>query len=187
MNFDTYLVYHKSIVDKQPEDLPLPYSKPDYHNYTKLNWSRSNRWLKKAKLSDELTKLISEIKSSQQWIIITEPWCGDAAHSVPFLHLMSQLNPLITVDYELRDSEPFRIKDYLTRNGRSIPKLIIRDAAGNDLATWGPRPVACQKIYDEITATKADFETTKTALQNWYNADAGKELQNEIAQIFYRS
>ncbi|PZR39974.1 MAG: thioredoxin family protein [Azospira oryzae] len=186
MNFDTYLAYHKSIVDKNPEDLPLPYSKPDYYNYTKLNWSRSNRWLKKAKLSEEVIQLMSEIREPQQWIIITEPWCGDAAHSVPFLHLMSQLNPLITVDYELRDAKPFRINDYLTRNGKSIPKLIIRDTAGNDLATWGPRPEASQKIYDELTAITADVETTKTALQNGYNEDAGKEVQKEIASLLKR-
>ena len=104
-------------------------------------------------------------------------------HTVPFLHLMSQLNPLVSVDYELRDFEPFRINTYLTRNGKSIPKLIIRNASGNDLATWGPRPEACQKIYDELTAAKADFETTKTALQNWYNQDSGKEIQKELAVL----
>src|SRR5690606_37230624 len=104
------------------------------------------------------------------WFVITEPWCGDAAHSVPFIQLAAQLNPLITVEYELRDSEPFRINDYLTGGSKSIPKLIIRDDQGNDLATWGPRPVECQKLFDQLKIDQADFETQKTSLQHWYNA-----------------
>lgn len=82
-------------------------------------------------------------------------------------------NPLITLTYELRDSEPFRINDYLTNNTQSIPKLIVRDAQGDDIATWGPRPAACQVLYKTLTDEKADFENVKTELQHWYNADKG--------------
>lgn len=183
MDFTAYLAYHKSIVDQSVESVPAPYSNPDYYNYTKLNWSRTNRWLKNGVLTTNIIKILRQIQSPQHWIIITEPWCGDAAHSVPFLHLMARENPLITVTYELRDAEPFRINNYLTRNGKSIPKLIIRDAERNDLATWGPRPEECQKIYDELMATKADFETVKLALQNWYNANHGEAIQREIVQV----
>lgn len=62
---------------------PAPYDKADYLNYTKLNASRMRRWLRKGVLSEELAKAIADIKTAQQWIVITEPWCGDAAHSIP--------------------------------------------------------------------------------------------------------
>jgi hypothetical protein len=187
MDFTAYLAYHKSIVDQPVETVPAPYNHPDYYNYTKLNWSRTNRWLKHGILTTEIVEAIHRIKAPQRWIIITEPWCGDAAHSVPFLHRMAEQNPLITVTYELRDAEPFRINDYLTRNGKSIPKLIIRDAQNNDLVTWGPRPEECQKIYDELMATKADFETVKIALQHWYNTNNGVAIQQEILGVLNRA
>lgn len=181
MNFQSYLTYFESILDNPTP--PSPYDNADFFNYLKLNWSRMSRWLKHGVLSQEIKDAVARIKGPQTWIIITEPWCGDAAHMVPFLHLISQRNPLITVDYELRDSEPFRINNYLTNGGKSIPKLIIRNEAGKDLATWGPRPAGCQVIYDKLKSEHADFETMKIELQKWYNKDEGKELFEELGII----
>lgn len=181
MNVESYLTYFESLV-KNPEP-PAPYNNPDYFNYAKLNWSRTSRWLKHGTLSHQIKETVVSIKEPQHWIIITEPWCGDAAHVVPFLHLMAQQNPLITVDYELRDAEPFRINQYLTKGGKSIPKLIVRNAAGEDLFTWGPRPLGCQVIYDKLKTENADFETIKLELQKWYNQDEGKEIMQELNEL----
>lgn len=183
MNFSEYLDYFESIISKAPDEQLPPYDNPAYMDYTRMNWQRTNRWLKTAKLSNALTDAIAAVDKPQHWLIITEPWCGDAAHNVPFIHLAASRNPLITVSYELRDSEPFSIDNYLTRGGKSIPKLVIRDAGGQDLATWGPRPAECQQLYDVLTAEKADFERVKTDLQNWYNADKGAKLQAELTAL----
>ena len=112
MDFQTYTAKFKDIIN-DPEP-PSPYDNPDYLEYAKLNWSRMNRWLKKAELSGQLSDAVKRIAQPQLWLVITEPWCGDAAHSVPFIELAARLNPLITVDYELRDAPPFRINTYLT-------------------------------------------------------------------------
>lgn len=184
MTFQDYLHYFRSIIEKSNEAQAAPYNNPDYIEYTRMNWSRMNRWLKTGKLSEELTTLIKGIREPQHWIIITEPWCGDAAHSVPFFHMLAELNPLIHVEYELRDSEPFRINEYLTNASKSIPKVIFRNAEGKDLATWGPRPAGCQEVYTRLTAENADFETVKTEIQKWYNADKGVEMQRELAGVF---
>ncbi|WP_262248544.1 thioredoxin family protein [Parapedobacter soli] len=181
MDFKSYLTEFGRILDS--EEPQPPYDNPDYLDYTKLNWSRMNRWLKKGELSDTLAEMVKGIAQPQQWIVITEPWCGDAAHSVPFIQLAAQLNPLISVDYELRDAEPFRINAYLTNGSKSIPKLIIRDSQGTDLATWGPRPVECQKLFDQLKEENADFERQKVALQQWYNADKGQSVQAELEAI----
>jgi|SRR5690606_5038490 len=178
MDFQTYLAEFGRILDDPTP--PAPYDNAAYLDYARLNWSRMNRWLKKGTLSGSLIETIERIQRPQQWIVITEPWCGDAAHSVPFIQLAAQLNPLIAVNYELRDSEPFRINEYLTNGSKSIPKLVIRDSQGADLATWGPRPVECQKLYDQLKAENADFETQKVALQTWYNDDKGQSVQREL-------
>lgn len=182
MDFSTYTQYFQDILTNPQPD--APYDKPDYFNYTKLNWSRTNRWLKHGELLSEVKEAVSSITNKQNWIVITEPWCGDAAHIVPFIHLISELNPLISIDYELRDSEPFRINEYLTNGGKSIPKLIIRDEDGNDLATWGPRPSEAQLFYDELKAKNANFEEIKTELQKWYNENHGVAIQQELSQLF---
>ncbi len=181
MNFQAYLTYSESIVNT--ENPTAPYDNPDYFNYTKLNWARLNRWMKTGVISEETKAVITGISKPQHWIVITEPWCGDAAHVVPFLQQMALLNPLIQVDYELRDSEPHRINSYLTNGGKSIPKLIIRNDKQEDLATWGPRPAECQLIYAKLIADKADLETIKTELQKWYNHDKGVLIQQEVVQL----
>ncbi|MBL7718262.1 MAG: thioredoxin family protein [Flavipsychrobacter sp.] len=183
MTFREYLDYFESIVSKGIEAQDAPYNDPMYYDYTKLNWARTNRWLKTGELGLELIDAIKAISEPQHWIIITEPWCGDAAHNVPFLHMAAELNDRITVTYELRDSEPHRINEYLTNGGKSIPKLIIKDKEENDIATWGPRPADCQTIYSALTAEKADFEKVKTELQIWYNHNKGVDLQREVAAL----
>ena len=98
MNFQSYLRYFESILNNPAP--PAPYDNPDYYNYLKLNFARTNRWLKHGILSAEIKDGIAKINKPQTWIIITEPWCGDAAHIVPFFHLIAQQNPMITIDYE---------------------------------------------------------------------------------------
>ncbi|ASS48389.1 MAG: hypothetical protein A3D31_08505 [Candidatus Fluviicola riflensis] len=181
MTFQAYLAYFEDIL---VQETPFyPYDNPDYLNYAKLNWSRMNRWLKHGELMPEIRQTIAGIIIPQHWLIITEPWCGDASHIVPFLQMIADLNPLITVDYELRDQEPFQINDYLTNGGKAIPKLIIRNQTGNDLATWGPRPAECQVLYRKLLDEKADLETFKVSLQKWYNDNKGKDIQEEISNI----
>ncbi|MBC9912986.1 thioredoxin family protein [Chitinophaga varians] len=180
MNFTDYLQLFENILqDAEPK---APYNNPDYLNYTKLNWSRQQRWLKTGVITDAVTAAVKEITAPQQWVIITEPWCGDAAHIVPFLTKIAALNPLITIEIQLRDTPPFLIEQYLTNGTRSIPKLIIRDNDGNDMAVWGPRPAACQVLYNRLKAEKADFERTKIELQQWYNEDKGQSLQAELLE-----
>lgn len=167
--------------------LPAPYDNPDYLAYTKMNWSRMNRWLKKGTIAEQLRETVARITKPQRWIVITEPWCGDAAHSVPFIEMAARTNPMIAVEYELRDAAPFRINGYLTNGGKSIPKLIVRDEGGRDLAVWGPRPVECQHLFDRLKADGADFETQKIALQHWYNADKGQSMQQELQALLAKS
>ena len=141
------------------------------------------RWLKTGEILPSVKEKIEGIKEPQQWIVITEPWCGDASHIVPFIQMMAELNPLIQVEYELRDSEPNRINEYLTNGSKAIPKLIIRSGEGKDLATWGPRPAECQVLYKELHDSKAPFEEVKIGLQNWYNEHQGVEIQEEIMAL----
>jgi len=181
MTFKEYLLHFESVLNS--EQPASPYDQPDYFNYAKLNWSRMNRWLKQALPSAEIQETLAGIKAPQQWIVITEAWCGDAAHIIPFINLIAELNPLISVDFQLRDSEPFLINEHLTNGGKAIPKLVIRNEGGHDIGSWGPRPIQCQVVFERLKAEQADFETLKTELQKWYNADRGIEIQDELNRL----
>ncbi len=182
MNFDQYLSYFESLITSK-ELLPPPYDNPDYLNYTNLNWSRMNRWLKNGKFNDSLKQAIQSINEHQNWVLITEPWCGDAAHIVPFIALLSKLNERITLEIQLRDTDS-EIDKYLTRGGKSIPIFILRDTTGKDRAVWGPRPEACQKVFEAQVAANADHDTRILVLQKWYNQDKGVSLQQELLSLF---
>ena len=181
----TYLQY-KALFEailSSKDPLP-PYDAPDYMNYAKLNFSRMKRWEKQMQLDPGLVNCLQQLDHKQHWIIITEPWCGDAAHVLPFLVRLAEQSPLITYELQLRDSAPYLIESYLTNGGKSIPKLIVRDEKGVDLFTWGPRPGGAQSLVEELKNAEADFETMKLALQNWYNKDKGQEIFKELREVY---
>ena len=180
MTFQEYQALFEDILSKSAEEHTAPYNNHAYLEYAKLNRSRMNRWFKTGKLSEKLSALVENIKTPQQWIVITEAWCGDAAHSVPFMKMMADLNPLIDLSFELRDSEPFNINNYLTNGTRSIPKLIVRDMDGKDVGVWGPRPKDCQIMYKALLNSQASSETIKVDMQNWYNNNKGVDIQEEL-------
>lgn len=183
MNFNEYSAYFESIVNTPADEQRAPYDNPDYFDYTKINWARMNRWFKTGKLTAEMVETVKKIDKKQEWIVITEPWCGDAAHNVPFIEMVARENPLISVTYQLRDAEPYLIDQYLTNGTKSIPKLVMRDEEGNDIGVWGPRPAGCQRLYLSLKDEEAPFDKVKVEIQNWYNANKGVEIQNELIQV----
>jgi len=177
MNFSTYKSYFNSVLISAKKE--KPYDNPEYLNYATLNWFRQERWFKNGILASDLIEIISGI-TDQHWIFITEPWCGDAAHILPFVVMHCEKNQHINLEIKMRDVEPFLIDNYLSGQSRSIPKLIVRNSSGVDLFTWGSRPQACQNFYDELTEKKVDHCFLDIELQKWYNADKGQSFQREL-------
>ena len=159
------------------------YDNPEYVNYVKMNQSRSNRWLKADILNEELVQKIKSIDAPQEWIMITEPWCGDAAHNVPVIAMLSEKNPLIDFKIELRDNGANMIDSYLTNGGKSIPILIVRDKDGKDLFTWGPRPAECQQIMIEHKKTDLPILEKHKQIQTWYSKDKCVSVQKELLDL----
>lgn len=182
MNYEKYLSIFDEVLSGQLTT--APYDDPYFIEYTRLNHARVHRWEKTLKLLPELVELIRKIQEPQQWIIISEPWCGDAAPALPFLIRLAGINALINYDIQLRDAEPYLIESYLTNGSKSIPKLIVRDQNGKDLFTWGPRPKAAQDFLDELKHIALSKDEIKAELQNWYNKNKGEELQKELLALF---
>jgi Thioredoxin len=182
MNYAEYLQYTETVLSG-PE-YPAPYDNPAYLEYGRLGLSRMNRWNKVLTLHDDLVRLIRKMDRPQTWIVITEPWCGDAAPMVPYIARLAEVNPLIRLDIQLRDQPPFLIEQYLTNGGKSIPILVVRDADGQDLFTWGPRPAPVRALVERLNAEGAEKSVVIVELQNWYNADRGGAMQEEWLGLF---
>ncbi|PWV55598.1 thioredoxin-like protein [Chitinophaga sp. S165] len=184
MNANTYQQLFISIL---ADPAPLsPYNNPTYMNYVKLNQRRIERWHKHGILNPELIAAVQRIDKPQTWTIITEAWCGDAAHTQPFIQMVAEKNPLITLDYQLRDSPPFLIESHLTNGKKAIPKLVITDGMGNELASWGSRPAQCQALFYELVAAHVSHDDKEIAIQKWYNEDKGVSVQLELLTILER-
>lgn len=181
MNWNDFLSRFDDVLEGRITS--APYDNPAYVEYVKLNASRQKRWMKTLSLTDEMKEVLHSINEPQEWILITEDWCGDSAHNAPFIVAMAAENPLIHIDVILRDTPPLIIDEYLTNGGRSIPKLVVRDTKGKDLFTWGPRPAECQQLMLNQKANKTPADEAKIELQKWYNDDKGASIQREMTQL----
>lgn len=154
-------------------------------NYTKLNNKRMARWDKTIKVSKTAQKRIAELQDKVTWLVITESWCGNAAHIIPVLNKIAELTPNITLRLVLRDVNPELMDAFLTNGNRAIPKVImIHDKTGDVFNTYGPYPTEATNYVQRFKlrhgALTLDF---KADLQHWYNSDKGQNIVEDITQL----
>ncbi len=155
-------------------------------NYTKLNERRMRRWDKTLKLSLKARRAMAEFDIKVTWLVISESWCGDAAHILPALNKIAELNPNINYRIVLRDDNPELMDAFLTFGNKAIPKLIIIDDATKAvLATYGPRPSEASGYVNRFKAINGSLtESFKHDLQHWYNNDKGQCVVDDILELF---
>ncbi len=155
-------------------------------NFTALNARRMSRLNKTVILHPELISLIKEITEPQEWLVITEAWCGDSAQSLPVIARIAAASDKINLKIVLREENPGLMDQYLTNGSKSIPKLVSFDQSGNEIFTWGPRPEPAQKIFMNWKKEPAgrSWEIFEKELHTWYAIDKSLSLQKEFTEIF---
>jgi Thioredoxin len=156
-------------------------------DYKTLNYQRSSRIIRTQNISEELRIILSEITVAQQWMVITESWCGDSAQNLPYIYLASTENPLIDLKILLRDSNPDVMEQFLTNGTRSIPILISFDNHGNELFRWGPRPKLAVELIKKWKAEGLQKPEWTEKLHLWYSKNKGRELENELIELISHS
>ncbi|WP_353779168.1 thioredoxin family protein [Winogradskyella sp. 3972H.M.0a.05] len=154
-------------------------------NYTMLNDRRMKRWDKTVKVDPESVETIQSFSGDTTWLVISESWCGDAAHLLPVMHKFSELNPNIKLRIVFRDEHLELMDQYLTNGGRSIPKLImINNATGDVVNTYGPRPSVATEMVNAYKAEHGQLTPEfKEDLQRWYNKDKGQTAIKDLKGI----
>ncbi len=148
-----------------------------------LNLQRTRRIEKTYNVSDRLCSVVSAVGQPQLWMVLTEPWCGDSAQTLPYISRIAEVNPLIDLRILLRDEHPAVMDHYQTGGTRSIPKLVAFDNWGRELFTWGPRPRSAAILFQSVRASGAPKEKALEELHRWYGANKGKELESEFLEL----
>ncbi|WP_347050893.1 thioredoxin family protein [Flavobacterium olei] len=186
-NSYSYIEYRKLVTDLLSEGKSTGNEQSEsLTNYSKLNEARMNRLEKTIIVSDTVAEKLQNLDNHYIWLVLSEGWCGDAAQILPILNKMALVsNKKIDLRIALRDQNDDLMSQYLTNNGKAIPKLIvICKEAGIVRADWGPRPKGATELMANY---KREFgvidEKIKTDLQLWYLADKGISVQEELLDI----
>jgi len=178
MTYNEYSAFNKQLAKEGKTTGP---QKEAYVNYTKLGAARMKRWEKLYTPSEAfLQVLATQVQQGEQWLVFSEPWCGDASHNLPFIAKWAEALG-IELRVILRDENLELMDEFLTGGGRSIPKLVRLNSNFDILGTWGPRPAPLTAHYTEWRANpEFDYKEWILFAQDWYNNDKGQSLEGEF-------
>ncbi len=154
-------------------------------NYTMLNDRRMKRWDKTVKVSETVKNRLSKFTGNVTWLVITESWCGDAAHVIPVINKIAELHDDIHLKLVMRDENVGLMNQFLTNGGMAIPKLIMIDNTSETvLSTFGPRPTEATNLVADYKAKHGKITPEfKEDLQHWYNTDKGQKTIEDLLQL----
>ena len=154
-------------------------------NYTLLNHTRMKRLDKKVKIEEEIQQKFENFNGNQTWLVITESWCGDAAHAMPVMNLLTNLTSNIDLKVVLRDENLELMDAFLTQGSLSIPKLIVLDNETEEVvADWGPRPSVVTQLVKDYKAEYGELSPEfKKDLQVWYNKDKSQNIIEDLSDL----
>ncbi|WP_340155360.1 thioredoxin family protein [uncultured Winogradskyella sp.] len=185
-NSMTYAEYRNLVIKLVEENSTTGNDKSEAMvNYTQLNDRRMRRWDKTGKVAEDLKTKIENFDKKVTWLVISESWCGDAAHIMPIINKAAELNDNIDYKVVIRDENEALMNQFLTNDGKAIPKLIMLDSETNEvLNTFGPRPIVATnmvKAYkEEHGVITPEF---KEDLQRWYNKDKGQSIVEDLVKL----
>ena len=158
----------------------------NYLEYTKLNAKRMKRLNKTIKIDDSTIQKLESLEKKYIWVLITEPWCGDAAQNLPIIAKVAEASNKIELKLLLRDDHLDIMDKYLTNGARAIPKLVVFEKENmKEIATWGARPKVAQQIMEDWKGSGRvrDKSEVNTEIQLWYTKDKGLSLQEELISL----
>lgn len=152
-----------------------------YLFYRRYNMERAGRVEAAYEMSDALKAAVDAIDAPQSWLVLTEDWCVDSAFSLPIISEAISHNPNVNMRILLRDENLDVMDRYLTNGGRSIPKLVVFDEAGQELMDWGPRPDALTRARAAWASEGVEGAMISQRSITWYEAGGWHHVDAELA------
>ena len=153
-----------------------------YYFYAKYNDERALRVEEAYTMSDEFEKAIDAIEKPQLWMILTEDWCLDSAYALPIIYAAAQRNSLINIRILPRDSNLDIMDRYLTKDARSIPKVVAFTMEGEEMWTWGPRPGVLQAMRKSWKEGGEPGNVISQRSVEWYEEGGWKVIETELTE-----
>jgi hypothetical protein len=180
MTFAEYIeLMRLQVVPPEGTDAPTRVSAP----YAALLNQRFMRNLQAFVVCDELREIVAKIRAPQEWMVLTEPSCGDSSQLVPLIARIAECNSRITLNLVLRDQRPELMDMYLTTGKRSIPKLVSFDEGRRELFRWGPRPRPAQELFEQAIKEGHPKQAAIERVHLFYAKDKGKAVEQEFLEI----
>lgn len=168
------------------EIIEAPYDQEFYFLYTLANFKRSEKIKTKVELNKKLYNELNEGIDRWTWILLTEPWCGDASFIQPVLEAIC-LAGGIDLKIALRDKNEALMDAYLTNGGKSIPKLIVLDENLKEIFNWGPRPLALQSEIENLLKIGGNTDDKLKLAHQWYNKFGNEAVQQELLHLIKKN
>ena len=183
MSWAEYHALTKKYVES--DDRPELYRNEKMLKYTADNLGRMDHILQTINIESKLYNLMASIRTDLIWVVLTEPWCGDASQVVPVLYTIVSCSEHVNFRILQSDAHPEVMDAYLTHGSRSIPKLICLKASTlYEIGTWGPRPAALQQIVTENKdRTDISFGAKVRMVHEWYGVDKTISIQDEFIDL----
>jgi len=154
-------------------------------NYTLLNNSRMKRLDKTMKIEEDVLEKFKQYHKNVTWLVLTESWCGDAAHAMPVMNKLVEQAKNLDFKILYRDENKELMNRYLTNGTMSIPKLIAFDNETQEVINdWGPSPLMIMNKTKDFKAANATLTTEfKKEIQIWYNQNKGKCIARDLLKL----
>lgn len=154
-------------------------------NYTLLNNSRMKRLDATIKVEEDVLEKFQQYHKNVTWLVLTESWCGDAAHAMPVMNKLVEQAKNLDFKILYRDENEELMNRFLTNGTMSIPKLIAFDNETQEvIKDWGPSPLIIMNKTKDFKAAHATLTTEfKKEIQIWYNQNKGKCIARDLLKL----
>ena len=154
-------------------------------NYTLLNNSRMKRLDATMKIEEDVLEKFQQYHKNVTWLVLTESWCGDAAHAMPVMNKLVEQAKNLDFKILYRDENEELMNRFLTNGTMSIPKLIAFDNETQEvIKDWGPSPLIIMNKTKDFKAAHATLTTEfKKEIQIWYNQNKGKCIARDLLKL----
>jgi|TARA_B110000879_G_scaffold115991_1_gene154292 hypothetical protein len=185
LSYDQYITMLENLVEEGRTTGPN--QSEAYAAHTKMAAQRTRKWNKIFKLKEDQLLTFGKFKSAKKnigWLMIVEAWCGDVGQNLAPLKKIADASG-IDLRLVLRDDNLDLMDNFLTKGGRSIPKLIAIDLDEFfSLWDWGPRPGVLQDWYlEKKKSSDFNYETVSEEMHLWYAKNRQSELVGEMISM----
>lgn len=182
LSYDEYLAAWRA--RKNADDESLDEKERRLREYVRSNYEHSEQVHGRYEPSEKLRRAVAGLEAPQLWMVLTEPWCADAAYNLPVIVEAARLSERVTLRLLLRDDNLDIMDQYRTDGGRSIPKLVAFSEEGEELFRWGPRPEEARRRYREHAGE--DKQAAIEALLSFYTDGGWQQVEPELADAISR-